>query len=145
MKPCSACGMRECTHRVPKDLQEELGMGEGDDLSKQELIRNPIEDYYAPSVKTVFVPVVVRYHDATDTIYSAKMGGDSIRIDRVEDAFKDNPARQKVLDEIKLYEAQLSWLENLSSISEDEKKHRGRNIFATKKIIGALKALANKF
>ncbi len=56
MKPCSACGMRECNHRVPKDLQEELGMGEGDDLSKQELIRNPLEDYYAPSVTTVFVP-----------------------------------------------------------------------------------------
>jgi hypothetical protein len=48
------------------------------------------EKYYQATTGTVLVPVKVRYHYATDTIYSF----DAPTTDEVEEALKDNKQRQ---------------------------------------------------
>jgi len=137
MKPCEVCGLRECNHRVPKDLQEEIG--EGCDEALLDEAQAAADEYYARSKKTVFVPVEVEYHEPTDTIFEVSWGA-KISIER---AMRDNPARKIIEAEINLYEDEIEGWKNDDTIVD--RINRQMEIDKLKAAIKALKLLANKF
>lgn len=168
MKPCEVCGLRECNHRVPEDLKEEIG--EGYDEATLDAAYAAADEYYSKSKKTVFVPVEVEYHEPTDTIFSFKLvqmgecvwkcidgvlvsditgdtalcpqhDNNTLTISRVEKALRDNPARKLILDEIKLYKEELADLGH-QSLSSYELAANENTIMGA---IKALNLLANKF